>query len=65
MELGVHAGEWSALPCGSAAPPPRGANGTIPLQREVITHTHTPGTQVELFYSVNRFCAHTHIHKGL
>jgi hypothetical protein len=21
MELGVHAGEWSALPCGSAAPP--------------------------------------------
>jgi hypothetical protein len=21
MELGVHTGEWSALPCGSAAPP--------------------------------------------
>jgi hypothetical protein len=38
-ELGVHAGEWSALPCGSAAPPPR--NGTIPLQSEVITHAHT------------------------
>jgi hypothetical protein len=38
MGLGVHAGEWSALPCGSAAPP---RNGTIPLQREAITHTHT------------------------
>jgi LSD1 subclass zinc finger protein len=34
---GAYAGEWSALPCGSAAPP---RNGTIPLQREVITHTH-------------------------
>jgi hypothetical protein len=29
VELGVHAGEWSALPYGSTAPP---ENGTIPLQ---------------------------------
>jgi hypothetical protein len=46
MELGVHAGEWSALLCGSAAPPPRNGavrqrcppprNGTIPLHRAVI-----------------------------
>ena len=40
-ELGVHAGEWSALPCGSAAPPAerdyplaKGGNNTHP-------HTHT------------------------
>jgi hypothetical protein len=46
MELGVHAGEWSALPCGSAA--------ALPVERDYPltkgsnnTHTHTPGTQVD------------------
>jgi hypothetical protein len=32
MGLGVHVGEWSALPCGNAARPPRGRNRTIPLK---------------------------------
>jgi hypothetical protein len=41
--LGVHAGEWSALPCGSAAPPRGLACGLPALQREATTHnTHPP-----------------------
>jgi hypothetical protein len=40
MELGVRAGEWSALPCGSAAPPP--AERDYPLAKgSNNTHTHT------------------------
>jgi hypothetical protein len=40
MELGVHAGEWSALPCGSAAPP---AERDYPLAKgSNNTHTHHP-----------------------
>jgi hypothetical protein len=41
MELGVHAGEWSALPCGSAAPP---AERDYPLAKgsnNTHRHTHT------------------------
>ena len=39
MGLGVHAGEWSALPCGSAAPP---AERDYPLAKgSNNTHTHT------------------------
>jgi hypothetical protein len=48
MELGVHAGEWSALPCGrAAAPPPRSGRG--PVQWGVTTPPppppHTPPPQ--------------------
>jgi hypothetical protein len=41
MVLGVHAGEWSALPCGSAAPPP--GTGRYPCkgnEKHTPTHTH-------------------------
>jgi hypothetical protein len=37
MGLGVHAGEWSALPCGSAAPP---AERDCPLAKGG-NNTHT------------------------
>jgi hypothetical protein len=38
MGLGVHAGEWSTLPCGSAAPP---AERDYPLAKgSYNTHTH-------------------------
>jgi hypothetical protein len=39
MELGVHAGEWSALPCGSASPP---AERDYPLAKR-SNNTHTLG----------------------
>jgi hypothetical protein len=39
--LGVHAGEWRALLCGSAPPPLARRNGTAPLQRKATTNTHT------------------------
>jgi hypothetical protein len=43
MGPGMRAGEWSALPCGTPPPfPYPRRNGAIPLQREVMTHTHTP-----------------------
>jgi hypothetical protein len=42
MELGVHAGEWSALPCGSAAPP---AERDYPLEKGG-KNTHTPHTEI-------------------
>jgi hypothetical protein len=56
MGLGVHAGEWSALPCGSAAPPAerdcplaKGSNNTHPpTPTPPHTHTHTLVNAVSL-----------------
>jgi hypothetical protein len=53
MELGVHAGEWSALPCGSAAPP---AERDYPLAKgsnNTHTHTHEPPPPPRIFGPAN------------